>query len=266
MRRFVCLALVAVASSCSQGLKVVRWVGAPSVDIGDPQQVFLAEVKGTESAVDMVTQELKRGLTDRMGAKLAPGPAEGVAVVSATVERWSQPVMGMGQGVAGANVQTVQLTERMQVVFTVKRADGGDVTRDYAQTQSDAPREARGVTSTSDDRMAQMNAHAIVGQFLDEVLPKKVSEPARFVEGPELSEGLSLVSKGDLEGAEAAWRTLDSAGAHHNVGLLLEIRQDLDGARAEYEAAVSRSSDPRYRQALDTLEKSASLRPRALRR
>jgi hypothetical protein len=240
---------------CASGVKVTRWVGPPKNDPGPPGPLFV-EVAGSESGVKLVQPMLEATLKNKLQFELVSEKTPGVPVLHCQVERWHQV---QAQAPQQGRPPPMQTTEYMQLAVTLTRADGKTMRGDYAASQADFPRER---ATGANDLLAAQNARAVLQQFLDDFTPVTASQTLEWDEDPSAAEGLALAKKGDLAGAEAAWRRQATAAAHYNLGVLLESKGDPASALAEYAAAAAVSNEPRYVQALDGMKKSAEFATR----
>ena len=93
---------------------------------------------------------------------------------------------------------------------------------------------------------------------MSDFTPETSTVSLQWDEDPSAAAGVTLARKGDLAGAEAAWRKESTAAAHYNLGVLLESQGDSAGALLEYSAAAGVSADPRYTAVLEEMKKSAT--------
>jgi hypothetical protein len=247
--------LVVVLAGCAPGVKVVRYVAPAKLDPGSPGRMVV-EVTGTASAISMLQPSLERIAKNDLGFELVTERGEGVAVLHAEVERyWHQQAVVQTTSARGPPTQTV---EQMQLVVTLTRADGTTASASYQASQTDLPRE-HGPGASGNGQLAAANARLLLQQFSDDFVPASQSQSVDFDDDASVAEGLQLAKDGDLVAAEAAWRKVDSAQGHYNVGALLEARGAREEALAEYEAAAKLSTDPKYAGAADAVKKSVSL-------
>lgn len=242
-------------TACSSGVKVTRWTGPPKYDPGAPGPIYV-EVTGSESAVTLMRPYLENALEKKLQFTIAPDRAPGVPVLQCQVERWHQSIP---QAPQQGRPPATQLTEYLQAAINLTRADGKTVSASYAASQGDFPRER---VSGPNDTLAVNNVRAVVEQFLADFTPDTSTQTLDWDEDASAAAGLALARRGDLAGAEAAWRSESTAAAHYNLGVLLESKGDPAGALAEYAAAAAVSADPRYAKALEDMKTSASFAAR----
>ena len=247
MRAAAALGLV-LLMSCASGVKVTRWVGPPKYDSGPAGPLFV-EVTGTESAVPLLKPALENALSKNLAFEVVPDRAPGVPVLQCQVERWHETQQQGGSATT---------TENLKAAFNLTRADGQVVQTGYAASQTDVPRERGG----PNDSLAAANVRSVLQQLLRDFAPTTATQTLEWDEDPSAAAGLALARRGDRAGAEAAWKRESTAAAHYNLGLLLESNGDPAGALAEYATAAGVSADPRYKNALEAMKKSAAFAQR----
>lgn len=288
--------LLALATACAPAIQVSRLQPAP-YNLGATRSVAVLDVRASRDDARLVWSELQHQVLDRGYFALHDAQASGLSFVvrpgMMRVEIASIRPRIAADAYVVAHVHRIDFYEeshyervdddarddrkeqrkrrgrlvmtphaRATIEFQVVRQDGRVVVAETYEGHESGP--SRGVhesLAVSPEKLIRDAVSEAVSEFLSDITPRRVVERIELDDDDRaLVPGVKLAGKGDLAGAEQAWREVvrqnpRAAGAIYNLGVLLETRGEFDQAAEHYQRAFDISARPLYRRAGDALQR-----------
>ena len=248
------LLLVALLSTgCAPGLLVTRRI-PPEVDPGPSVRSLTLLPEGDAAVIGVLTRNLERKLT-------ASGTYTLVALCGeqscGPIDAWVQASAGVSMVVPPEKDKEAQETKvQVDASFTIIATDGAVL----ASRQHSGSRSGKvGKAGVTVDSLVADAVEGAVSDFVSSIVPRRIYETIAFDDSGPLKAPVKRALSGDLDGAWADFTALlaanpDLAGAHHDLGVIAEVKGDFAAAEALYTKAASLESKPLFLDALPAMQ------------